>query len=214
MNRYPRTISEKQDNIAPEAQQFVINEVPVDAGFSSGSALPYVQQQQQQMIIDQSPETYGQGNLMPLKINIGEHYNPNAAYIDESIIPSLEDAPLVEGASPLEQQLGEESSYQGQYQKMPGYGGGYKNTGPDDFRVDFSFSGVHGGPLVPLGTGDNIEQYYKALKKFKGNNLPVGLPPEQLYRYYRAHTFTDGIRIYRVKPSKVVKAKLIKAIFG
>lgn len=212
MNRYPRTISEKQDNIPPEAQQFVVNEVPVDATFSSGNA-PFLQQQP---MIEQSAESNNvQGNIMPLKINIGEHYDPNAAYIDESIIPSLEDAPLMEGA-PLEQQLGEESSYQGQYQKMPGGygGGGHKDTGPDDFRVDFSFSGVHGGPLVPLGTGDNIEQYYKALKKFKGNNLPVGLPPEQLYRYYRAHTFTDGIRIYRVRPSKVVKAKLIKALFG
>lgn len=198
--------------MAPEAQQFVLNEVPVD------SSVSFVQQPQlnQQMTIEPSPgEANAQGNLMPMKINIGEHYNPNAAYVDESIIHSLEDAPLIEGAPPLEQQLGEESSYQGRYQKMPGgYGGGYKDTGPDDFRVDFSFSGVHGGPLVPLGTGDNIEQYYKALKRFKGNNLPVGLPPEQLYRYYRAHTFTDGIKIYRVRPSKVVKAKLIKALFG
>ncbi len=180
-------------------------EIPVDYSIQK----EVVNQQQQQQ-----PQ--------PMKINIGEHYNPNAVYMDESIIPSMEDAPLItetmatEGA-PLEgaeSSMGEESSYQSQYQKPYSLGYTKDNGGPDDFRVNFSFSGVHGGPLVPLGTGDNIEQYYKALKKFKGNNLPVGLPPEQLYRYYRAHTFTDGIRVYRLGPTKIVKSKLLKAILG
>ena len=131
--------------------------------------------------------------------------------MDENIMPNMEDAPLIDSPAinNLEEPVGQESSYQ-----PSSYKPGQKDAGPDDFRVDFSFSGVHGGKKVPLGTGDNIEQYYKRLKHFNGNNIPVGLPPEQLYKYYQAHTFTDGIRVYRMTPAKVIRSKLLKAILG
>jgi len=192
----------KQD-ISPEMHQFVMNQanIPIEQAIAPVAM-------QEEIILDPKD----QRSLVPMKINIGEHYNPNQVYMDESIMPNLEDAPLIDPAAMgnVGEPTGQESISQQYYDKPHKE----KDAGPDDIRVSFSFSGVHGGPLVPLGTGDNIEQYYRNLKKFEGNNLPVGLPPEQLSKYYRAHTFTNGIRVYRVTPGKVVRAKLIKALFG
>lgn len=192
---------EKQDLNSPEQQQFVMNEAaPIEPVASS------VVTHEESLV-----EPKDQRSIVPMKINIGEHYNPNQVYMDESIMPNLEDVPLIDPVS-LGEPIVEESMNHEQYYHKPAYK--EKDTGPDDFRVDFNFSGVHGGPLVPLGTGDDIEQFYRHLKKFEGNNLPVGLPPEQISKYYRAHTFTNGIHAYKVTPVKVIKAKLIKALFG
>ena len=199
----------KQDNPSETPQLMLLP----DANIAQIQSLQLNTQASKEPAIVSGKKENQQRSLLPMKINIGEHYNPNIVYMDENIMPNLEDISVIDSinGNNIEEPISMESSYnQKNYKELSKP----KDSGPDDFRISFSVSGVHGGKLVPLGTGDNIEQFYRQLKKFKGNNMPVGLPPDQLYKYYKAHTFTNGIKVYKMTSAKVIKAKLLKALFG
>lgn len=172
------------------------------------------------------PSPGSKRNQVPMKINIGEHYNPNMVYIDESLVPNIDELhgmPLELSGSPSANQPAASdqtvsptisldsvsTSQEGDAvdTPQPEESSNYKyhkyyhpkvyDDGPDDFRLSFSFSGPHGGPSVYKGYGDNMDQYNKQLNKYHSKDmLPPGLTPKQIHQYYVSHTFTDQLPIY------------------
>ena len=163
----------------------------------------------------QNPNKNGdhQQKSTPMKINIGEHYDPQMVYMDESLVPNFEDinSPddtinMAENAPEPQSESYRVNSYQkNNYQTA-------HDDGPDDFRINFSISGIHGGPMVPKGYGRDIEQYNEQIKNY--DIIPIGLDQKQLYNYYLGHTFTQPLKIKQFGYSKMKKPVVFKKIFG
>lgn len=162
----------------------------------------------------------------PMKINIGEHYDPNMIYVDEQLsseepimamnnqqisrtpLPQIdpngdddnEDMDISDMDSAMAESVGYYSKY---YDKKK-----YKNDGPDDIRVEFSLTGPHGGPKVPYGFADDQDRFNKQLNKFQ-QSIPMGRYGRKIYNYYLRNTYRLPVRVVPHVHTKVKKAKLL-----
>ncbi|KAJ6221129.1 hypothetical protein RDWZM_006941 [Blomia tropicalis] len=223
-------IAKRNQNVEPESEISALSSEPHVSVIKPSIPETIPIQSEPMMVSTLSPEetiipSQRIPSSVPMKINIGEHYNPNMVYMDETMIPNLEDAPLLESGNvpslmnaptvstiPTETIAMESNQYPGYEQQS--YEKPY-DTGPDDFRITLNLSGVHGGKKLPYGTGRRIERFYEHLKKYEGNTIPVGLPPDQVAKFYSAHTFTNGMYVYKKSSARFIKpAKLLKLLLG
>ncbi|UXI19699.1 B-type allatostatin [Sarcoptes scabiei] len=156
-------------------------------------------------------ESITKSSHLPMKINIGEHYDPSIIYMDEQSDPEDEDdrfkiSPNQEKSwetDPLlDQDQSESINY---YRRKPKK----KDYGPDDIRIDFNLSGPHGGPKVPYGFGDDQDQLNRQLNRIQ-QHLPIGLHSKQYYNYYLRHNFGQQLKPI---PYSYLRIKKIKHKF-
>lgn len=164
----------------------------------------------------------------PMKINIGEHYDPNMIYVDEQLSSDepimamnnqqISRAPLPQidydddddddnedmDTSNMDSSMAESvRNYAKYYDKKK-----YKNDGPDDIRVEFSLTGPHGGPKVPYGFADDQDRFNKKLNKFQ-QSIPMGVHGRKMYNYYLRNTYRLPLKVV---PNFYTKTKKVKSI--